>query len=123
MTKTQAIKKAIWLCCFSHETGFCVMNSVIIKADNKKAIELFRNSKFHVCMKHINIQYHFVCKTVKWHLINLKYIFMINQVTDSLIKSLSVSQVCNETDAQLIIFKYKKNTMKRKEKLHTKARR
>jgi len=27
---------------------------------------------------------------------------------------LKVSQVCNETDAQLIIFKYKKNTMKRK---------
>ncbi len=25
-----------------------------------------------------------------------------------------LSQVCNETDAQLIIFKYKKNTMKRK---------
>ncbi len=28
---------------------------------------------------------------------------------------LSLSQVCNETDAQLIIFKYKKNTIKREE--------
>ncbi len=27
-----------------------------------------------------------------------------------------MSQVCNETDAQLIISKYKKNTMKRKRK-------
>ena len=27
-----------------------------------------------------------------------------------------MSQVCNETDAQLIISKYKKNTMKRKKK-------
>ncbi len=27
-----------------------------------------------------------------------------------------LSQVCNETDAQLIIFKYKKNTMKKKRK-------
>jgi hypothetical protein len=27
-----------------------------------------------------------------------------------------VSQVCNETDAQLIISKYKKNTMKKKRK-------
>jgi len=30
------------------------------------------------------------------------------------ISDLYLSQVCNETDAQLIIFKYKKNTMKRK---------
>jgi len=34
-----------------------------------------------------------------------------------------MSQVCNETDAQLIISKYKKNTMKKKEKLHTETRR
>ncbi len=37
--------------------------------------------------------------------------------------NLQLSWVHNETDAQLIIFKYKKNTMKRKEKLHTNARR
>ncbi len=54
------------------------MNSVIIKADNKKAIELFKNSEFHVYIKYINIQYHFVCKTVKWCLINLEYIFIID---------------------------------------------
>jgi len=37
--------------------------------------------------------------------------------------SILMSQVHNETDTQLIISKYKKNTMKKKEKLHTKARR
>jgi hypothetical protein len=31
-------------------------------------------------------------------------------------------QVCNEINAQLIISEYKKNTMKRKEELHTKAK-
>ncbi len=31
------------------------MNSVIIKTDNKKAIELFKNSEFYICMKHSNI--------------------------------------------------------------------
>ena len=41
------------------------MNSIVIKADNKKAIKLFRNSEFHVYMKYINIQYHFVYKAVK----------------------------------------------------------
>ena len=64
------------------------MNSVVIKADNKKAIELFKNLKFHVYMKHINIQYHFVCKTLKQHLINLKYISTADQAVDSLIKPL-----------------------------------
>jgi len=88
--KIQIIKKAIWLCCFLCETGFCVMNSVIIKADNKKAIKLFKNSEFHVCIKHINIQYHFVHKAVKWHLINLKYISTADQAVDSLIKSLFI---------------------------------
>ncbi len=41
------------------------MNSVVIKTDNKKAIELFKNPEFHVCIKHINIQYHFVHKAVE----------------------------------------------------------
>jgi len=35
---------------------------------------------------------------------------------DKLKKSDKLSQVCNETDTQLIISKYKKNTMKRKRK-------
>ncbi len=65
------------------------MNSVIIKADNKKAIELSRNSEFHVCIKYINIQYYFICKTVKQHLVNLKYISTADQVINSLIKPLS----------------------------------
>jgi hypothetical protein len=65
MIKTQTTKKAIWLCCFSVKLIFYIMNSDIIKADNKKAIELFRNLKFHVCIKHINIQYHFIYKSVK----------------------------------------------------------
>jgi len=88
ITKTQATKKAIWLCCFLCETGFCVMNSVVIKTDNKKAIELFKTSEFHVCIKHINIQYHFVHKAVEWCFINLKYISTADQAVDSLIKPL-----------------------------------
>ena len=41
------------------------MNSVIVKADNKRAIELFKNPEFYVCIKHIDIQYHFVHEAVK----------------------------------------------------------
>ncbi len=71
------------------------MNSVVIKADNKKAIELSRNSEFHVCIKHINIQYHFVHKTVEQHFIDLEYISTVDQATDSLIKSLLTVKFCH----------------------------
>ena len=41
------------------------MNSVVIKADNKKAIELFKNPEFYICTKYINIQYHFIYKIIE----------------------------------------------------------
>ncbi len=70
------------------------MNSVIIKTDNKKAIELFRKPEFHICMKHINIQYHFVYKIIEWCLIDLKYISTADQAVDSLIKPLPTVKFC-----------------------------
>ncbi len=51
----------------------------------------------------------YICIEIQWVL----YEFYLNKV----------SWVHNEINAQLIIFKYKKNTMKRKEKLYTEVRR
>jgi len=70
------------------------MNSVIIKADNKKAIELFKNPEFYICTKHINIQYHFIYKIIEWCFIYLKYISTADQVINSLIKSLLIIKFC-----------------------------
>jgi len=60
------------------------MNSVVIKADNKKAIELSRNSEFHICMKYIDIQYHLSARL-------LNDISLILNIFLQLIKSLTVS--------------------------------
>ena len=53
----------------------------------------------------------------------LKATFFLSSSFLLLSSSQFLSWVCNKTDAQLIIFKYKKNTMKRKEELHIKVKR
>jgi len=90
MVKTQAMKKAIWLRCFLSEIGYFHDNNVvIIQADNNRAMNLARNPEFHAHIKHINIQYHFVCEAVDCHLVNFKFVPIIKQAADELIKALS----------------------------------
>jgi len=90
MIKTQAMKKAIWLRCFLSEIDYFHDNNVvIIQADNNRAMNLARNPEFHAHIKHINIQYHFVCEAVDCHLVNFEFVPIIKQVADELTKALS----------------------------------
>ncbi len=90
MTETQAMKKAIWLHHFLSEIGYFHDNNVIIIwADNNKAMNLARNPEFHACIKHINIQYYFVCEAVDCHLVNFEFVSIIKQAADGLTKALS----------------------------------
>jgi len=90
MAKTQAMKKVIWLCRFLNEIGYFHDNNVvIIQADNNRAMNLARNPEFHACIKHINIQYHFVCEAVNCHLVNFEFVPIIKQAADGLTKALS----------------------------------
>ena len=36
-----------------------------IHINNRAAIKLTKNSKFHACTKHINIKHHYVCDMIK----------------------------------------------------------
>ncbi len=90
MTETQAMKKVIWLHCFLNEIDYFHDNNVvIIQADNNKAMNLARNPEFHACIKHINIQYHFVCEAVNSHLVDFEFVPIIKQAADGLTKALS----------------------------------
>jgi len=90
MTKTQAMKKAIWLRRFLNEIDYFHDNNVVvIQADNNKAMNLARNPEFHACIKHIDIQYHFVHEAVDCHLVNFKFVSIIKQAADELTKALS----------------------------------
>ena len=90
MVETQAMKKAIWLCHFLSEIDyFHDDNVVVIWADNNKAMNLARNPEFHAHIKHINIQYHFVCEAVDHHLVDFEFVPIIKQAADGLTKALS----------------------------------
>ncbi len=90
MAETQAMKKAIWLHCFLSEIDYFHDNNVIIIwADNNKAMNLARNPEFHACIKHINIQYYFVCEAVNHHLVNFEFVSIVKQAADELTKALS----------------------------------
>jgi len=90
MVETQAIKKAIWLRCFLSEIGYFHDNNVvIIQADNNKAMNLARNPEFHAHIKHIDIQYHFICEAVDCHLVDFEFVSTIKQAADGLTKALS----------------------------------
>ncbi len=90
MTEMQAMKKAIWLRRFLSEIDYFHDNNVvIIWADNNRAMNLARNPEFHAHIKHIDIQYHFVCEAVDCHLVDFEFISIIKQAADGLTKALS----------------------------------
>jgi len=90
MVKMQAMKKVIWLRCFLSEIGYFHDNNVVvIWADNNRAMNLARNPEFHAHIKHIDIQYYFVCEAVDCHLVDFEFIFIIKQAADELTKALS----------------------------------
>jgi len=52
-------------------------------------MNLARNPEFHACIKHINIQYHFVHEAVNHHLVDFEFVPTVKQAADELIKALS----------------------------------
>jgi len=90
MAETQATKEAIWLRRFLGEIDYFYDNNVVvIQADNNGAMDLARNPEFHAHIKHINIQYHFICEAVNHHLVNFEFVPTAEQAADGLTKALS----------------------------------
>ncbi len=52
-------------------------------------MNLARNPEFYACIKHIDIQYYFVCEAVDCHLVNFEFVSIIKQAADELTKALS----------------------------------
>jgi hypothetical protein len=64
------------------------MGATIIYGDNQGAIVLAKNDQFYGRVKYIDIQYHFVCKKLAEGRIDLRYVPILEQVADGLIKAL-----------------------------------
>jgi len=89
MAETQATKEAIWLRRFLSEIGvFSDDDTVVIRADNRGAMDLARNPEFHARTKHIDIQYHFVREAVDCGLVDFEFVPTSEQAADGLTKPL-----------------------------------
>ena len=92
MIQTQNFKKIIWISRFfkKFDINFDLSNIfVIIKIDNQNAIALIKNFKFHFKTKHIDVQWHFVKKTMQNDLMQFEYCFINEMIVDEFIKILN----------------------------------
>ena len=86
-----AAKTAVWITEWLKEvnlTQFLNNKSVQLHRDNQLSIQLIKNLKFYIRMKHINIQYHYIWEALDDSFIELFYIFTVNMSADCLIKPL-----------------------------------
>ena len=65
MAVATATRKAIWLWQLISELGIDTIGPTPIHVDNRAAIKLMKDSKFHICTKRINIKHHYVCDMIK----------------------------------------------------------
>ena len=49
-------------------------------------LALVKNSEFHTRTKHINVQYHYICKLTEDNIVKLKYCNTNNMIADCLTK-------------------------------------
>ena len=67
-----------------------------IDCDNQSAIFLVKNPVYHSRMKHIDVHYHFVRDMVESMKVLLEKVDTLENVADSLIKSVSIEKMhCN----------------------------
>ena len=65
MAVAAATREAIWLRQLISELGIDTVGPTPIHVDNRAAIELMKDSKFHTCTKHINIKHHYIRDMIK----------------------------------------------------------
>ena len=86
-----ACKTAAWISEWLKEvnfTQFLTEKSVQLYSDNQRSIWLSQNSEFHIRIKHIAVQYHYVWEALENSFIKLFYIFISSMTADCLTKPL-----------------------------------
>ena len=91
MVQAHVTKKAIWLwtlLCDLQKVNSKNTVLIIIHCDNQGAMKLAKNSQYHVKIKHIDIQFHFICQKIEKEAIELCYTHTDEMIADDLIKDL-----------------------------------
>jgi hypothetical protein len=88
--QTLVVKETIWLRNLMIQLTCDVEYSqaIMIYEDNQSVIVLVKNSQFHVRIKHIDIQIHFIREKVIEDFIDLFYVLIDQMIVDDLTKSL-----------------------------------
>jgi hypothetical protein len=90
---TQQMK---WVYNFLSEIGHPSPLPSQLLADNTSTIAISENPKFHQCIKHIDICYHFLHDLVKSREVKISYVPSDNNLTDILTKPLSKNLHCHQ---------------------------
>jgi len=86
-------KEALWLRSLISEVFGNITSPTTLFSDNQVAIALMRDHQYHLCMKHIDVQYHWICWVVKKGSIRLIYCPMDDMVANALTKALPSAKV------------------------------
>ena len=89
---THMAKEALWLQSMVSEIFREDRKPVVINCDNQGSIVLSRDNKYHSQMKHINIQYHFICQAVDDSKVKVNYVPIEENVADIFTKPLTKSK-------------------------------
>ena len=95
---THTVKEAPWLHTFLSELWGAPYGSMTINCDNKGAIVLSKDNKFHVRTKHIDIHYHFIHDCVGNGKVLVKYILSKDNILDIFTKALPKQRFTNLTE-------------------------
>ena len=93
IAQTHAVKEVMYLYMFIQEIHR-LDKLVTLNCDNKGAITLSKDNKFHTRTKHIDIHYHFVQEAVENRKIAVKYIPMDKNLADIFTKLLVKAKFC-----------------------------
>ena len=89
IVQTHAAKEVLWLHSFLWELRSAPDDPLILNCDNQGAIALAKDNKFHVCTKHIDVRYHFICEAVEDRKVAVQYIPTGDNVSDIFTKPLA----------------------------------
>ena len=82
-------KEGLWLHSFMWELHSTPDDPLIVNCDNQGMITLTKDNKFHMCTKHIDMHYHFICEAVEDGKVTVQYILTGDNVSDIFTKPLT----------------------------------
>ena len=94
MAVTAATHKAIWLQQLLNKFNINTDDPMPILIDNRAAIKLTKDSKFHTWAKHIDIKHHYVWEAIKAHQVIVISCASKENLADVFMKSLIHDQHC-----------------------------